>query len=89
MGALPSTTTRLYVLSDASETGAETMPRSSSTAAGHAFVAGGGERVEVAGEQGRIYALDADWAAVIMDSQAHKRNPPILWAKQSELGKPK
>jgi hypothetical protein len=44
-----------------------------------------GDRVTVAGESGRIYALDADWAAVILDSNASKRNPPIFWAKLHEL----
>jgi hypothetical protein len=46
-----------------------------------------GDRVKVAGETGTIYALDADWAAVILDSESHKRNPPIFWAKQAELDK--
>jgi hypothetical protein len=48
-----------------------------------------GERVKVAGEEGRIYALDADWAAVILDSQASRTNPPIFWAKLHELSKTK
>lgn len=48
-----------------------------------------GERVKVAGEEGRIYALDHDWAAVILDSQSSKLNPPIFWAKLDELAKVK
>jgi hypothetical protein len=47
------------------------------------------DRVKVAGETGRIYALDADWAAVILDKESGKRNPPIFWAKLHELSKPK
>ena len=47
------------------------------------------DRVTVGEHQGRIYALDADWAAVILDSQASRTNPPIFWAKLNELAKVK
>lgn len=44
-----------------------------------------GQRVSVEGETGRVYALDHDWAAVILDRESHRANPPIFWAKLSEL----
>lgn len=44
-----------------------------------------GQRVTVEGEAGRVYALDHEWAAVILDKESHRVNPPIFWAKISEL----
>ena len=44
-----------------------------------------GQRVTVAGESGRIYAIEHDWAAIALDKDAHKNNPPIFWAKFDEL----
>jgi hypothetical protein len=44
-----------------------------------------GQHVKAAGETGRVYCLDHDWAGLILDSNSHKVNPPIFWAKVSEL----
>jgi hypothetical protein len=44
-----------------------------------------GQHVKAAGETGRVYCIDHDWAGLILDSQAHKTNPPIFWARISEL----
>jgi len=44
-----------------------------------------GQRVKVAGDVGYIYAIEHDWAAVILDKDSHRTNAPILWAKFNEL----
>jgi hypothetical protein len=44
-----------------------------------------GNRVTVDGKAGRIYAIDHDWAGLILDETAHRSNPPIFWAKFDEL----
>ena len=46
-----------------------------------------GQRVKVAGgdEQGSIYAIEHDWAAIALDKDAHKPNPTVFWAKFDEL----
>jgi hypothetical protein len=46
-----------------------------------------GQRVKVAGQSGYIYGIDHDWAAVVLDKNAGKRNAPITWAKFDELEK--
>ena len=44
-----------------------------------------GNRVTVAGESGYIYSIEHDWAAVVLDKNAHRSNAPICWAKLTEL----
>ena len=44
-----------------------------------------GNRVSVDGKAGRIYTIEHDWAAVVLDKNAHRSNAPICWAKLTEL----
>lgn len=44
-----------------------------------------GQRVTTADGQGYVYAIEHDWAAVVLDKHSHRNNAPIYWAKLEEL----
>lgn len=48
---------------------------------------GYGDRVSSPGGQGTVFSTEHGWAAVVLDINAHRANPPVFWARFEELMK--
>ena len=44
-----------------------------------------GQRVQTEAGGGYVYSIENDWAAVTLDKNSHRSNPPVYWAKLAEL----